>query len=633
MQKLKNRKAIIRTAVICAAFAVCAVWAIEPSAMYRPTETRAKLDEQKRLEQEAKKHVEVAKNAMTEIEAAQIPLPADTGQRWSIKEIRISGNKLIATAELLKSLPLIYNTSDMPIKKAASQSLYDLREIRRIAIAPGQPREISARAIQGFTQYLLSAYEAKHFAGIYVYVPSDAMAAGKELSQGILPINIIEAPVTQVGVKSYDIARKEKEKGYLRHSAVKAWSPVEPNSVANRKKLDDFVNLLNLNPDRYVSAVVSKGDEPNSLALEYDIIEANPWHWFAQIDNSGIKSQQWTPRVGVINTDLFGFDDIFTAMYQAKPDSTFDENYSVYGSYDFPLLGPRLRLTLFSGYSQSDITPDGQNINFLGNGYFYGGKLRYNLFQADKWFFDLTSSFSYERSKSTPSLFPEFLASNVYMKIVGYGVDIHRRNDMQDTSLIIDRVQNVGGSDQEEYSLARVGAEKYFAIDTLAVSHKQYLDPNKVQNLIGTLKYIYPEDRLIPAKMTIFGGMYTVRGYEEDGIVADGGILTSLQYEFDLVRYGATKNVAKNTQPQTNEKKPWLRRLAPLAFVDYGWAKIKNPEAGEDNSETLLSVGPGITADIGEHLTGVLYWGIAMKTTSETEAGASRLNVGVLARW
>lgn len=620
-------------AVICALFAVCAVWAIEPSAMYSPTETRAKLDEQKRLEQDAKKRVEIAKNAMTEVEAAQLTLPADTGQRWNVKEVRISGNKLIATAELFKALPFIYNTSNMPIKKAPSQSLYDLREIRQIALAPGQPREVSARAIQGFTQYLLSIYEAKHFAGIYVYVPSEAMAAGKELSQGILPIHIIEAPVTKVGVKSYDTAQKEKEKGYLRSSAVKAWSPVEPNSVANRKKLDDYVNLLNLNPDRYVSAVISKGDEPNSLALGYDIIEANPWHWFAQIDNSGTDERQWTPRVGVINTDLLGFDDIFTVVYQAKPDSTFDENYSVFGSYDFPLLGPKLRLNLYGGYGHFDTSPPG-NVDFIGEGTFYGGQLLYNLFQtADKWFFDLLGGFSQEESETSPQIppFTSELRNRVRLDLVDYGFELHRRNDMTETSIMLERIENIGGSSQANFENSRLGgAEKYFAYDTFTATHKQYLDPNKMNNLIGAFRGVYPEDRLAPAKMTVFGGMYTVRGYDEDELVADGGIITSLQYEFDVIRYNETKS---GRTIQTNEKKPWIRRLAPLAFVDYGWAKIKDHVAGEDDSETLLSVGPGITADIGDHFTGILYWGIALKTTSETDSGDSRVNVGLLARW
>ena len=36
--------------------------------------------------------------------------------------------------------------------------------------------------------------------------------------------------------------------------------------------------------------------------------------------------------------------------------------------------------------------------------------------------------------------------------------------------------------------------------------------------------------------MTTFGGLYTVRGYQESEIVADGGIIASVQYEYDIVK-------------------------------------------------------------------------------------------------
>jgi hemolysin activation/secretion protein len=101
---------------------------------------------------------------------------------------------------------------------------------------------------------------------------------------------------------------------------------------------------LNLNPDRYVSAVISRGDDPNSLAVEYRVYEANPWHFFVQADNSGTEDIQWAPRFGVVNTNLLGFDDKLTAVYQTPLDSDMGDQYAVYGSYDFPIWGPKLRL-------------------------------------------------------------------------------------------------------------------------------------------------------------------------------------------------------------------------------------------------------------------------------------------------
>ena len=74
--------------------------------------------------------------------------------------------------------------------------------------------------------------------------------------------------------------------------------------------------------------------------------------------------------------------------------------------YDVPLWTPRLRLNLYGGRSEFDIDGGG-GIDFLGNGYFYGGKLRFNAFQEDGWFFDLTTSLSREKSKVTTSLFPQ----------------------------------------------------------------------------------------------------------------------------------------------------------------------------------------------------------------------------------
>ena len=411
MHKEIGSKLKIEFAASCLLLAATIAMATEGPGTFQPgtyqgTEKQAQLEEQKRIET-ARRHIEVNKNAMNEMEAEQVKLPADTSQKWQIKEIRLSGNKLFTTAELTQNMPYIYNTSDLPLSKAPADKLYDFRSLRQVIFNPGQTQEVSARTIKGFTEYLLSEYTSKNYAGIYVYVPSDVMQPGKEPADGVLPIDIIEAPISKVGVKSYDTSGKVKEKGYLRKGAVEAWSPAEPNTVANQKKIDHFVNLLNLNPDRYVSAIITRGAEPNSLDLEYNIIETNPWHWFAQIDNSGTDETEWAPRVGVVNTDLIGFDDIFTMVYQAKPDSTFEDNYNVYGSYDFPVWGPRLRLNLYAGYGHFETTPAGSNVDFIGNGYFYGGQFRYNLFQtADKWFFDLLGGFSQEISKNSPQIPP-----------------------------------------------------------------------------------------------------------------------------------------------------------------------------------------------------------------------------------
>ena len=565
-------------------------------------------------------------------QAAEMNLPEDTSALLVAKELRISGNTLISTEHLLEFMPDIYNASDQRLSEAAPEHLYDLRVIRQIIAEPGMPRQVSIRTIQGLTQYILSVYKDADYSGIYVYVPEGAIRNNITLVNQVLPINILEAPVSEVRIKYYDAKRNEIEEGYLKRSALEKWSPVKRDKVAGQRSMDYLVNLLNLNPDRHVSAIVSRGEEPNSLAIQYDVYETRPWHFFAQVDNSGTNDREWAPKFGVINTNLTGIDDRFTALYQFSADSNFDDNYSVFGSYDFPVTGPRLRLNVFGGYSEFDIDPEGGPIDFIGNGSFYGAVLRYNILQQRGWFLDATGSLSHEESKITPSLFPQFFASDVKMNLWGVGANVHRRDDTSSTAMTLNYSENFGGSDQDEFwdsatfTGARTNAERDFSIISLTGNHSQYLDREKVQQLRGTAKWIEPTERLVPAKMTSFGGMYSIRGYDEYEIVADGGILASVQYEFDLIRHGQ----ATETEVIANED---IRKLAPLAFLDFGRTKIKDPVAGEDKNTTLCSIGVGTVFEIGNNFSGAIYYGYPLKKTISTRKGKGRLSASAMLRW
>jgi hemolysin activation/secretion protein len=571
------------------------------------------------------------RHAVSEEQVTLLTLPPDTTRRLNVKEIRITGNTLISTDSLLGEMPMVYNASGTPLVNAQSEDLYDLRDIRDIVAQPGQPVEISLRDIQGLTQYILSAYQDNNYSGIYVYVPKGSIRDSVSLVDDILPINVIEATVGEVTTKFFNVERDELEKGKIRRSSLEKWIPVREGKVANQKAMDNTLNLLNQDPDRYIAAIVSPGAEPNTLDVQYNVYETNPWHYFIQVDNSGTNDRQWNPRVGVINTNLLGFDDRLTAIGQGIPDSTIDENYSLYGSYDFPVAGPRLRLNIYTGYSKYDINPGTGPFNFIGKGNFYGGILRYNILQRKGWFFDVTGSLSSEESKIKPSLFPQFLSSHVKMDLFGIGINVYRNKDMSNTSLALNKVQSIGGSSQSRFwdpvtlTGARMNADQDFSIYTVSGNHSQYLDKRKVQQLRGTFRWIEPSERLVPAKMTSFGGMHSVRGYDEYEIIADGGLLASVQYEFDLVRY----NEALEQKSIANQD---VRKIAPLVFIDYGRSRIVEAVPGEEWRRTLCSVGTGVAVELGKHFSGAMYYGYPLRATEDTRRGKGRLNISLMLR-
>jgi hemolysin activation/secretion protein len=557
----------------------------------------------------------------------EITFPEDTTPRFSTRELKISGNALISSETLLEKLPEAYIISTKR-DDDTDKEIYDFRVVIDLIRDPGEDRQVSLKTIQGLTKYILSVYQDKGYAGIYVYVPADAVMEGYKLADEILPIQIIEGRIAQISVDRYDFDRNRREEGFLKNSVIESWSPVREGDVIQKEKLDNFVRLLNLNPDRYISPVISRSSEPNALNLSYDVYETDPWHWYIQVDNAGTRDRQWSPRVGVVNTNLLGIDDRFSVMYQAPWEKGIEEEYAVFGSYDFPVFTPRLRLNLYSGYSQFDIPEE--DINFLGNGSFYGSVLSYNLLQINSWFFDVTGSLSNERSKVTPSL---GIASDVDMELWGVGVNLHHSDDMSRTSLTFNRSENMGGSDKSDFEDARADTDPDFTIYNFGATHSQYVDSAKVNRISASFRSITSDERLVPAKMTTFGGLYSLRGYEEDEIVADGGILISGQYEFDLVKAREANRDQQESAGRDENKKPLLRKLAPVAFIDSGRAKIKQPVAGEKAIQELCSIGTGLIIETWDNFSASVYYGWALRGTDETDSGDGRLNMSFMKRF
>ena len=573
-----------------------------------------------------------------EVKLQESPEPKDESDLFYVNDVNIIGCTAFSKAELLdpKSLPLEW-------LEEGTGNKYDFRAFHDILKQPGVRRQVSKRDIQGLTKYILWRYSEEDCAGIYVYVPQDSIDPNKnEFRDGILVIKVIEGQVAEpVVIKHYDFDRKEAKKAILRDSVLK--SRVKPGELIRKKRLDYSVNLLNLNPDRQINTVVSRSAEENKVNLTYEVYEASPWHWYAQVDDSGTDKRQWAPRVGLVNTNLTGIDDRFSFMYQAPVDS-LDENNAVFGSYDLPLFTPRLRLGFYGGYSQFEITPEtaAQGINFRGNGSFYGTTLRYNLFQwpgreltgeTSPWFLDIIGSLSHERSKVRPSL---GLSADVDMDLYGVGAELHRSTKRSGTSFLFNRTTSFDGASASEFAKARVNTDPDFTIYMLEASRWQYIDKNDIHKLRGRLRSISSDERLVPAKMTTFGGLYSVRGYEEDEVVADGGIITSAEYTFDLTKYLQGPEQGNRGQSDGGLKKPsenLFPNVSLLAFVDHGRAKIKDPVPGEKKAVDLWGAGLGTTVKIDEHTSGSFYYSWPLRGTSDTDRGDGRWNFSFLSLW
>jgi hemolysin activation/secretion protein len=89
-----------------------------------------------------------------------------------------------------------------------------------------------------------------------------------------------------------------------------------------------------------------------------------------------------------------------------------------------------------------------------------------------------------------------------------------------------------------------------------------------------------------------------------------------------------------NAPMQAEKEKGWLKRMAPLCFIDGGEARIKDPTGSEKGTEKLLSIGIGLIGEVTEHYQAAVYLGWPLKDAGNTKKkGDERLNFSFIARW
>ncbi|MBN2132608.1 MAG: ShlB/FhaC/HecB family hemolysin secretion/activation protein [Sedimentisphaerales bacterium] len=590
-----------------------------------------------------------AKSAAASTNAEAVP-PTDDSPKFPVREIRILGNTFLSEEELLGSLPLDYEHA---VDGKESKS-YDFRVLHEIVAEPGQSRPVSKRTMEGFTGYILSRYRRRGFAGVYVYVSAETVEGKARLVDDVLQVRVIESRLAHVRIEHHrpeegDPNQEESRVGManyrfwlpgfkpvqrdytvLNDAVLKGWSPAKPGQAIPKRKLEQFVALLNTNPDRHASAVLSASDEPNNVDLTYEINEGDPWHFYAQVDDAGTNERQWSPRVGVVNSNVTGRDDRLSLMYQLDVEA-WDENYAGFGNYDFPFLTPRLRIGFYAGYSRFDIGTQatGGITSFLGDGSFVGATLRYNVAKWGNWLFDFTGSVSDEQSRVHPSLGTE---ADVDMQLYGVGAQIHRTAGTSRTMFSFERLQNYDGSSAERFAVARPGADPDFIRYSASAAHRQSLDANDVHTVLVRLTGVASNERLVPAKMTTFGGLYTVRGYEEDEIVADGGLLASLEYRYDLTQ-------SLHGKQNDGDKRSLSPGVSLLCFTDYARPEIKDPLPGEFDTQTMWGAGLGTLIELGGNFQAGIYHGWALRETKRgdgdtiTGRGDTQWNFNIIYRW
>jgi hemolysin activation/secretion protein len=394
------------------------------------------------------------------------------------------------------------------------------------------------------------------------YINSGAfLPNNQDLSDGEVEIQVVEGRLEDIQITG--LTR-------LQEVYIRSRLNLANSTPLNQQDLEEALQLLQLNPlIQQVNAELTAGSAPGQNILLVEVKEASPFQLGVGGDNyqsPSIGAEQFSVQASYDN--LLGLGDRISAGYGITEGlDSFDVGFSIPVN---PMDG-----TLSLGYSNDDsliIETDFEDLDIRSESETFSLGLRQPIVKTPTEEFALGLGIDLRRSTTllegepfSFSVGPEEGESNV--TVIRLSQDWVERDTR---SVLAARSQFSLGIDAFDATVNDTGTDGRFVAWIGQFQWLQQLSPRFV--LVSRLNAQLTPDSLLPLERFGFGGADTVRGYRQNQLVTDNGILGATELRFSLL-------------PDSN-------RLQIIPFVEagHGW----NNDTPDPDPATLVSLGLGL---------------------------------------
>ncbi|MBG1261456.1 ShlB/FhaC/HecB family hemolysin secretion/activation protein [Nostoc commune] len=395
------------------------------------------------------------------------------------------------------------------------------------------------------------------------YITSGAFIPNNQnIASGVVQIQVVEGELEGISL----LGLQRLQPVYVRSRIQRlAGKPL------NRKSIEQALQLLQLDPViKRVNAELTAGSTPGSNILQVTITESPAFHagvMFANDQSPSVGSEQGS--VFVAHDNLLGFGDKFSAEYGIT------ESLDIYNiSYSIPFNA--LDGTIGVRYSNSGsriIESEFRDLNIRSEAETLSFNVRQPLIHTPDNEFALSLAFDLRRSQTfilndIPFSFtegPEDGESKV--RVIRFSQDWLQRNA---NSVLAARSQFSFGIDAIDATINDTGTDGRFFSWVGQFQWVQRLSP-RILMLAKVNTQLTPDSLLSLEKISI-GGVDTVRGYSQNQLVADNGVVGGVEVRIPL---------ASNVET-----------LQLIPFFDIGTAW--NNRGINTDTRTLASLGLGL---------------------------------------
>lgn len=348
-----------------------------------------------------------------------------------------------------------------------------------------------------------------------------------------------------------------------------------------------------MNTEEYMKGAVSFAD--NEESEEYsdvtlDIKDRFPLNLDLRIDNQGreaIGRERGVIYAGL--HDVTGNGDTLSGTL-----SFTDRSFGAGGIYSLPIGENETKLNTGYSYSYVRLSQNMFNITGRSHDVFLGVSRR--LARGDDWrlYGDLTFDLRNTDLNSRFSYINAWLNDYRTRVIRGSLTDI--ADDKYGRWLFYGGISTGIPIDASDYNKARNLASNNFVKLNASVARLWVMPGN--QNAVLQVNGQYANRHMWSSEAMQFGGISSVRGYDEAFRVGDYGLTTSFEYRTQIPGLRAL----------LSDKYKFISDSIQLAgFYDFGWFGDRFIKG---SSDYIMSAGPGVVIKLTKYISANLYWGI-----------------------
>ena len=500
--------------------------------------------------------------------------------------------------EILPKTPATPNLPNQPTAPGNLPAAITIKQFKvtgSTVFTPAEIAKITAKYINRPLNFAEILQVSSEITQLYVqkgYVNSGAYIPGNqafETQNGTIEIKVLEGRVEDIVVTG----TKRLNPNY-----IKSRIGLGTGKVLKIDRLIESLQLLQLDPlIKSIGTELVSGEQPGTSVVQLKITESPNWQ-------AGINfANNRTPSVGEIQTQVSASqnnvsglgDGIGIAYGKSEASNTFDLNYTL------PLNPNNGTLRLqYSNSNSKVIEAPFDRLDIKSAGQDIGLTYRQPIFRTPAQEFALGATLA-RRETNTGYL------QSVIGERIGYpspGADdngstrvsaarLFQDYTIKDTSQVFAvRSQFSFGVNALNSTISASSPDSKFFTWRGQAQYVRSLASNSI--FVAKVESQLADRPLLALEQIGVGGQDTVRGYRQDLLLADSGVIASAEARFPIFTPADSKQIFQ---------------FVPFFDFGYGWNKPNNPSP-DPTPSTIASAGLGLRYQGGDNFTAKLDYGI-----------------------